>query len=138
MTRIFVLLFILFPLSARADQFDYILRFASFADLKADIQAAEHLSDDKLDFAADHAMRVGVTRISTGATLPGFFVMISLPLNVAVLRNHSAIQLVINRDKCNARVSGCIVRSTVGATILQDIIISPVYAGSDFPWGGFQ
>jgi hypothetical protein len=65
---------------AKADQIDYILSYANLAAAKADAAAvAEGFNVSANDWAADHAMQVTVTRISTGATITGFFVLISAP-----------------------------------------------------------
>lgn len=139
MIRVLTLTLLLLASPARGDDFDYVLRFANLATAKADaIAAADALNVDASDFASDHAMQVAVTRISTGADVPGFYVLISFPRAVPALLNHPALQVAIDRDRCKARLSGCIVRSTIGAQVLQDITISPVYMGSDFPWGGLK
>src|SRR5581483_5730486 len=88
----------------------------------------------------DHVVPVTVTRISTGLPIAGFTVLIALTndqaAKLAFLRNHAAVQLVIDRDKAAARQAGAVIKSTVGGAILQDIVVSPAFAGSDYPWGG--
>lgn len=139
MTRTIALLMILLSAPVRADQFDYVLGFADFATAKADaVAAAGGFNVDAQDWASDHAMSVTVTRISTGNPLAGYFVLISMDRRVPALLNHTALRVAIDRTKCNARQAGCIMRSTVGAAVLQDLMISPVFAGSDFPWGALQ
>ena len=144
-----LIILVLMTTLARADQFDYVLQFANLAALKADATAAAAgLTSDQADFLRDRAMQVQVWRNSQDTTdgqgnvthtlLPGLFILISLDRNIPALTNHAAVQLVINRDKCNARQAGCIVRSTVSNPVLQDIRIAPVFMGSDFPWGGFN
>jgi hypothetical protein len=56
----------------------------------------------------------------------------------AALKNLAAVQVVLDRDKCNTRQTGCVVKSNVTNTVLQDIRMSPIFAGSDFPFGGMQ
>lgn len=135
-----VLLSILLLSPVHADQFDYVLRFADTATARVDAQAMRHylVTDTIPDWDHSHAMQVQVRRISTGVPIAGFFVLISLDHAEPLLLNHTALQVAINRDKCNAHQSGCMIRSTLGATILQDMMISPVFAGSNFPWGGFN
>lgn len=138
MIRTIALLLISLSTSARADQFDYVLGFADFATAKADAVAAGGFNVDVQDWASDHAMPVTVTRISTGNPIAGYFVLISMDRRVPALLNHAALRVAIDRIKCNARQAGCIMRSTVGAAVLQDLMISPVYMGSDFLWGGLN
>lgn len=140
---------------------DYILRFTDAATAKADAQmlASALGADDQgvKQFRADHCLVFAAvwrnsqdtTTTGTGPdgqqiTVPvhhpmtGFFVLVSLQQIVPALRDHAAVQLVIDRDKLNARQAGMIIRSTVGAVVLQDIRFSPVFAGMDPPWGSLS
>lgn len=67
--------------------------------------------------------------------LPGFFVLVSLPAVIPALLNHAAVQLVVDRDKMNAGQAGMVLKSGVSNAILQDIRISPIFAGMSPPWG---
>lgn len=125
-------------LPAYADQFDYVLGFADQATAAADAQASGHWNAGTAAWASDHAMPVVIKRISTGVPIVGFFVLISIDRVVPALRDHTALKIVIDRDRCIARQTGCVVRSTVGGVILQDMTINPVFMGSDLPWGGFN
>jgi hypothetical protein len=120
-------------------QVDCILRFNNEADALAAVDLIEEKTED--GWSQDHVMSVTVTRISTGVPIAGFFLWVSLTIEQAIrwqrLRDNAAVQLVINRDKANAREAGAIIKSTVGAALLQDILIEPVYAGCDWPFGGW-
>lgn len=120
-------------------QIDVILKF----DTEAAALAAQDLAEEKGGeaWSEDHVMPVTVTRISTGAVLPGYFLWVSLTREQAVrwqrLRDNPAVQLVVDREKANAREAGAIIKRTVSVALLQDIQIEPVYAGCDWPFGGW-
>jgi cell division protein FtsI/penicillin-binding protein 2 len=118
---------------------DCILRYADEATALAALDIAEDRIDS--EWLADHVMPVTVRRISTGLPIAGYFLWISVTIEQAQkwqrLRDLPALQLVINRAKLNAREPGAIIKSTVGAAVLQDIMIEPVYMGCDFPFGGW-
>ena len=144
-------LFITAP--AFADQIDVILKFADMATAKADFVVASHYDAVQDAFAGDRVIpNVKVWRASqdvggtdgqgnptvTHTFLPGYFVLISLPRVVPALRDHAAVQIVINRDKANARQAGMTLRKTVSDVVMQDLRFSPVFAGFDPPWGAWQ
>ncbi len=117
---------------------DYILGFNNRANAKEDGPAASHFHIDTDAWQADHTQEVRVTRISTGNDVPpGFYVMISSSVPIAELLDHPALKIAIDRDKANARQAGAVLRTTLSNPVLQDVVINPVYAGADFPWGQF-
>lgn len=133
-------------------QFDAVLRFNTLAAAKADPDVQQHYNAILDFFAADRVARVDVWRASQDTVVPdgnggssivhsfmsGVFLLISMPRLVTSLRDNAAIQLVLNRDKMNAREAGFVVRSTISAGILQDIRFGPVFAGMDVPWAGLN
>ncbi len=138
---------------AFADQIDVVLKFADVATAKADAVVLSHYDAVQDAFAGDRVIpNVKVWRTSqdvagtdaqgnptvTHTYLPGFFVLISLPRVVPELRDHAAVQVVIDRDKANARQAGMILRKTVTNAVMQDLRWSPVFAGSDYPWGAWR
>ena len=73
--------------------------------------------------------------------LPGYFVWVSLPEPSAVLQNapNNACQIIADRDACNAGApiaDWLLYQSpTISAGTLLAAIISPVFAGSNYPFG---
>ena len=139
--------------SAFADQIDVVLKFAdrptAIADATAVLDTYVDADGDGLrHFLPNHVIEnVKVWRASQDVGgvhtyLAGWFCLISLPseqaAKLAPLQNHPAVTVVINRDKANAGQVGAIIRSTVSNAILQDLRMSPVFAGSDYPWGAWQ
>jgi len=129
-------------------QTNYVLKFSSRAAAQADAVAGlETILDDQgaRQWLASNSVEVTIWRNSQDTVdgsgnvvhtpLSGFFVLISLDRVVDALLNHSAVQLVIDRDKMNARQPGFILKSGVSNAILQDLRISPIFAGMDVPWG---
>ena len=126
-------------------QVDAVLKFSSLAAAKAD-PVVQRYYDAVLDLFAESMLipNVKVWRASQDVNgvhtfLSGWYALISietkgLPDDV---KNHAAIQVVIDRDKANARQVGAIIRSTVSAALLQDLRFQPVFAGSDYPWGAW-
>ncbi len=127
-------------------QIDYILRFASRAAAKADaVVGLQTVNDDQgaKQWLASNAVEVTVWRDSQDVggvhtPLSGFYVLISLDQIVPALRDHAAAQLVIDRDMMNARTPGFVLKSGVSNAILQDLRISPIFAGMNPPWGSFN
>lgn len=70
--------------------------------------------------------------------LTGFYILVSLERAIPALRDLAAVQVVVNRDKAVERQAGAVIKSNVSNEILQDIRWSPVYAGSENPWGTWQ
>lgn len=70
--------------------------------------------------------------------LAGFFILVSLPNIIPALRDLAAVQVVIDRDLALARQAGAVIKSNVTNAILQDMVISPVFAGTDLPYGNMN
>lgn len=125
-------------------QYDAILRFNNLAAAQADPVVGPHINADGVPYS-DHAQVVAIWRASQDTVdgngnpvhtpLAGYYIWVSADRNIPAIRTHDAVQVIINRDKLNAREPGGVIRSTVGGAILQDIRIAPVYLGCDFPWG---
>lgn len=127
-------------------QYDCVLKFASRAAAKADAVAMmQTVLDDQgvRQWLFSNCVEVDVWRNSQDVgdahtLLSGFFVLISLPQVVPALRDHAAVQLVVDRDKMNARQAGAVLATGLSNAILQDIRISPIFAGMNPPWGAFN
>jgi len=132
--------------STFADQIDVVLKFASRAAARSDPIVSQHYDVMQDLFAQDRVIPdLKVWRMSQDVNgahtmLPGWFLLVSLQSGRVpdALRDHPAVQIVINRDKANARQAGAIIRSTVSAALLQDLRFEPMFAGSDYPWGAWQ
>lgn len=142
-------LLLLAAIPTRADQYDAVLKYATRADAAADPNVQQHMDQLRTLFAGDRVIPdIKVWRASqdtingdgsvTHNYLAGYFVLISLPRLVVALRDDAAVQVVINRDLANQGLPGAIVRSAVGAAVLQDIRFEPVFAGSNYPWGSWR
>ena len=134
---------------------DCFLHFASLAAALADAQVLAHtqLDDQSVrQFMADHVVgQVQVWRNSqdvagtdaqgnpmvTHTFLPGKYFTVSGENLDPALINNAAVQVCVNRDKAAARVSGMIVKSNLSLPLLQDLRFSPVWAGSDYPFGAW-
>lgn len=129
---------------------DYILKFADEATAKAAL-ASRLKADDQgvTQWPTDYCLP-GITiwrtsqDVSDGqggfihTPLVGFFILISLPNILPALRDLAVVQVVIDRELARTRTIGAVIKSNVTNAILQDIHFSPVYAGSDFPFGSMQ
>lgn len=131
---------------------DYFLRFTSRAEAKADpdIRAFHHALDDRFDDAQiivnpdfwRHSQDVVTTdgegnEVRTHNYIAGFVICVSLDRVVQRLVDHPATQVVLDRDKANARQAGAVIYRAVSLAVLRDLRWSPVFAGADYPWGGF-
>lgn len=104
----------------KATQYDAVIGFSSITAAKADPDVQKHYDAIEDAFASDRVVQIKVWRPSQDTTdgdgnvvhnyLTGVFFLISLPRLVTSLRDNPAIRVVIDRDKCNARQSGCIVK----------------------------
>lgn len=136
----------LLPAAVHADQYDAVLQYANAAAAKADLAAHYDAISDA--FLADRVESIQVWRASQDTTdgqgnvvhnyLAGFFVLVSASRLILSLRDDPNLQIVVNRDLCNERRSGCVVKSNINVAILQDIRFSPVFMGSDIPFGGLR
>jgi hypothetical protein len=136
-------------------QIDVILKFTDLATALADPVVQQHLSTDaqgRLTVPqADHVIPdIKVWRVSqdvagsitgpdgqsiptvTHTYLPGYFALVSLPQIVPALRDHPAVQVVINRD------TNAVIRRGISPALLNDLRFDPVYAGCNYPWGAWQ
>lgn len=141
-----------FAAPAKADQYDAIVKFNTLAAAKADPDVQKFWNASGGDWDRSGVIEVQVWRASQDVTgtdadgnptvthtyLPGLFWLISLPRLVPALRDNTAIQVVLNRDKCRARVAGCVIKSNVSNAVLQDIRISPTFEADAYPFGAFQ
>jgi len=132
-------------------QIDYILKFADKATAVADAVAVLQTYTDAQSvkqFAQDHCLELTVWRNSQDTTdgsgnavhhpLAGYFVLISMPGVIPAVLNHSAVQIVVDRDKMNAGQGGFLLANNIAGAILQDIRFSPVFTGMNVPWGGLN
>lgn len=156
MKRVLAVLFLLISSPSYADQYAAIFRFNNWVSAKADTEIRKQmhtaLNDIDLDLLRDRAMEVNVWRHSQdviGTDVEGnqtrihnYFngatFIISLPFLIRELRDHPALQVVLNLNKCEAKIVGCVVKSNISNVILQDLRFSPVFAGMNLPWGDFK
>ena len=123
---------------------DYFLKYAGVAAAKADPLIQAHM--DRLQTLFDEGCIIvdpDVWRASQDVGgvhtyLSGFFLIISLPNLVPALRDAASVQFVIDREKAKARQAGAIIKNNLTNTVLQDIRFEPIFAGSDYPFGGWQ
>lgn len=137
-------------------QIDAIVKFTDLATALTDPVVQQHASRDaqgNLVFQNDHVIAdIKVWRVSQdvngattgpdGQTIPtvthtflsGYFALISLPQIIPALRDHPAIQVVINRD------ANTIIRRGIGINLalLNDMCFAPIYMGCTYPWGAWQ
>jgi hypothetical protein len=74
--------------------------------------------------------------IVTHTFLPGWYGCISIMQQVPALLNHAALQIALDRDLAAAG-QVAILKNNLGA-ILQDIRFSPVFCGSNYPFGNLK
>lgn len=122
-------------------QIDYFLKFTNETQALAALTAFNGLTAWPLDYAFPD-LKFWRNSLDNGDGshnyLTGYYVMISLPRVNPTLRDHPAVQIVIDREATRARLPGAVIRSTVTNVILQDLRFSPVPAGSDYPFGNMQ
>lgn len=133
-------------------QIDVVLKFASIAAAKADPTVQQYRNQIEDLWAGDSVIpNVKVWRVSqdvagtdvegnptvTHTYQTGFFVLVSLPRIVNVLRDHAAVQFAVDREKMNTRDSGMVLRKTVSNAILNDFRFEPIFAGMEPPWGAW-
>lgn len=132
---------------------DYFFKWGSVGEAKQDaLMLANHLglslvSPDNRNWLLDHVLPdVQVWRPSqdivtvspatrTHVYLSGWSAIISIPQRAAILLNASALAFALDRDRCNAGQS-FVIKNNIGA-IITDIGVSPIFAGSKYPIGGF-
>lgn len=129
---------------------DYFLKFTSRTAAKNDADVREHFDTLEDLFSGGYVLPdVKFWRQSqdvagtdaegnptaTHTYLTGWFLCVSLPRVVQRLVDHSAVQLVLDREKANARDKSAIIKSNVSLAVLKDLRWEPVPAGADYPWG---
>jgi hypothetical protein len=115
-------------------QIDYFFAFANEAAAISDPVVQAHFN---VDWMRDHVLpNVAAIRISTGLPFAGWFVLVSTKVSIPALLNHAALQFALDRDKAIA-AQPFVVRNNIGATI-TDVMVSPIFAGSKYPVGGFN
>lgn len=117
---------------------DYLFAFTDEATAKADqtIGSYWHSSDG---WSPDICISgLQITVISTGAPYDTLWrLMVSLVARNATLDNHSARELVVDRDLANqgAGMSQFILLSNLPLTSLSSLQLQPTFAGSNYPFG---
>lgn len=129
---------------------DYFFKWTNQAAAKQDaLMLADHLgieiSPGVRDWLADHvlanvkAWRPSQDTIVDGRTvhayLPGWYAIVSLDRQVNILLNAAPLQFALDRDACN-RGEPFVIKNNIGA-IIQDVGCEPVFAGSNYPIGGY-
>lgn len=125
---------------------DYIFTFTDKATALADSNAVGHFTGTTWN--SDHVQEITVWRTSqdtvdgSGNTvhtpLAGYWLWVSWPKQVTALTNHANLKVAIDRERLTKRLGSAIIKSNVSNAILQDVMISPVYMGCDFPWGSMN
>jgi hypothetical protein len=129
---------------------DFFLKYANEAEAIADSYAlAEAAGFHKLDdyWLEDHTLPdVKAWRPSQdtldgeGRTvhhyLTGYYILVALRWRNPTLLGAAALAFALDREDCNAG-RPFIVRNNIGA-VLQDIGVSPIFAGSKYPIGGYS
>ena len=132
----------------KPDQIDYVLRFNTEKEAKAELVEAFGREATR-DLLSDRAWKINVWRSSQDTVTPGpegdivrhnflagYYFIVSFPRTIDRLVNHDNVVLVLNRNKCEAKSVGCVVRSTVSPAVLRDIRFSPV--PGDIPFGNLN
>ena len=123
---------------------DFFFRWNSQADARADaIALAQRFGsldkDGLLQWARDHVLpNVKAWRPSQDSGspvvhvyLPGWFAIVSLETQPAVLLNASALAFALNREG-----PPYIIKNNIGA-VITDVACEPIFAGSHYPIGGY-
>lgn len=129
---------------------DFFLKYATEAEAIADSYAlAEAAGFQKMSDAwlEDHTLpNVKAWRPSQdtldgqGRTvhhyLTGYYILVALKGRNPTLLGAAALAFALDRDACNAG-QPFVVKNNIGA-VLQDIGVSPIFAGSNYPIGGYS
>lgn len=124
---------------------DYFFRWTDQDDAKQDaLMLADYLNvqpGNLRDWAQDKVLpNVQVWRPSQDTTvdgnvvhnfLVGWFAIVALNRQAPVLLNSSALQFALDREARNAG-QPFVVRNNIG-TVINDVKVSPVFAGSNYP-----
>ncbi len=127
--------------------YDYFLKFASEDDAKASalLLAEKHgieISPGVIAWARDHVLpdvkvwRPSQDTIVDGQVvhqyLTGWFAIVSLNERRETLLNAAALAFAMDRDG-----PPYIVRNNIG-TVITDVAVEPIFAGSHYPIGGYS
>lgn len=125
---------------------DYIFTFTDKATALADPTAVGHFTGTTWN--PDHVQEITVWRTSQDTVdgssnivhtpLAGYWLWVAWPKQVNALTNHANLKVAIDRERLTKRLGSAIIKSNVSNAILQDVMISPVYMGCDFPWGSMN
>jgi hypothetical protein len=129
---------------------DFFLKYTNEAEAIADSYAlAEAAGFHKLDdyWLEDHTLPdVKAWRPSQDTLdgqgravhhyLTGYYILVALRRRNQTLLNAAALAFALDRDACNAG-NPFVVKNNIGA-VLQDIGVSPIFAGSNYPIGGYS
>lgn len=121
---------------------DYFMRWNNEADAKADaFSLAQHFgfqSSVAWAWAQDHVLpNVQAWRPSQDSSgvhtyQPGWLAIVSVPSPVSVLTNSTRLAFALDRDG-----PPYIVKNNIGP-VITDIAVSPIFAGSHYPIGGYS
>lgn len=128
---------------------DYFMRWSDQAAAKADaLMLADYLNTapgNLKDWARDKVLaNVSVWRPSQDTVvggvvvhtfIVGWFAIVALNRQVPILLNAAALAFALDRDARNAG-QPFVVRNNIG-TVISDVGVAPVFAGSNYPIGGF-
>jgi hypothetical protein len=137
---------------------DYFFRWANQAAAKQDaMMLADHLGvevDGVRDWQRDHILpNVKAWRVSQDTVvqitdalgntvnqpvhqyLAGWYAIIAVDRQVALLLNAAPLQFALDRDACN-RGDPFVIKNNIG-TMIQDVGCEPIFAGSSYPFGGY-
>lgn len=122
---------------------DYFFKFTNVAAAKADPVVQQNMDTLRTIWRNDYVLvDLQVWRPSQDVAGPndsfgnptvihtfltGWFVMVSLPNQVPVLLNHSALQFALDRDG-----PPYVIKNNIGA-VMQDVRVSPIFMGSHYP-----
>lgn len=124
---------------------DYFFKFSTEAVAIADASGTLYYAGASWDLNCV-APNLQVWRVSQDVSdgqggfihtyLTGWYGCVSLDHTDSTLVNHPSLQIAIDRTKA-ALGQVAILKSNLGA-VLQDIRFSPVFAGSNYPFGNLQ
>lgn len=139
---------------------DYFFRWNSVAEAKQDALALQRFlnqssdSPSVRDWLGDHvlpgvkAWRPSQDTLDNNSPpqvvhnyIAGFMALVSLDYLDDTLLNASALQFALDRDAANHQGDSprppIVVKNNIGA-IITDIAVSPIFAGSNYPIGGYN
>lgn len=124
---------------------DYFFKWTDEAAAKQDaLMLADYLNvspGNLKDWARDkvlpnvRAWRPSQDVAGVHTYLTGWFAIVSVNRQVPVLLNATALAFALDRDARNAG-HPFVIKNNIGA-VLSDVGVSPVFAGSNYPIGGY-